>query len=118
MRAPPPAAGAAPPMPPFEAFDQLATMVAAVAPDGRCLQANAALENTLGASRRTLQRGNALDWLADPAPLRDTLGLVARNQVATSRFDAQLRRIGAAGSELPVHVIVNQTESPSACWWR
>jgi two-component system nitrogen regulation sensor histidine kinase GlnL len=96
----------------FEAFDQLATMVAMVAPDGRCLLANSALENVLGASRRSLSRGNVFDWLADPAQLRDTLWLVARNEVASSRFDAQLKRMPAGSTELPVHVIVNQTEWP------
>ena len=53
----------------FEAFDQLATMIALVAPDGRCLQANAALENVVGVSRRALQRGSLLEWLADAAQL-------------------------------------------------
>ncbi len=96
----------------FDPFDQLATMVALVAPDGRCLQANSALENTIGLSRRALRRGSVLDWLAEPAQLRDTLQLVARNEVATSRFDAQLRRSAAGAGELPIHVIVSQTEAP------
>jgi two-component system nitrogen regulation sensor histidine kinase GlnL len=96
----------------FEPFDQLATMVALVAPDGRCLQANSALENVAGMSRRALRRGSILDWLTEPAQLRDTLQLVARNEVATSRFDAHLKRTAAANGELPVHVIVSQTEWP------
>jgi two-component system nitrogen regulation sensor histidine kinase GlnL len=96
----------------FEAYDQLATMVALASPDGRCLQANAALENTVGLSRRALQRGSVLDWLADPAQLFDTLVMVADNQVATSRFDALMKRQGTAGGELPVHVIVCQTDWP------
>jgi len=96
----------------FEAFDQLASMVALVASDGRCLQANSALENTVGVSRRTLCRGSLLDWLADPAQLRETLWLVARNEVATSRFDAHVKRMPPGSAELPVHVIVNQTEWP------
>ena len=100
------------PDPGFEPFDQLASMVALVAPDGRCLQANSALENIMGVSRRALMRGSILDWLAEPEPLRETLGLVAGNAVATSRFDGALRRQGAGHLELPVHVIVNQTESP------
>ena len=100
------------PDPGFEPFDQLASMVALVAPDGRCLQANSALENTMGVSRRALMRGSILDWLAEPGQLRETLGLVARNAVATSRFDGALRRQGAVHLDLPVHVIVNQTESP------
>ena len=94
----------------FEAFDQLATMVALIDPAGQCLQANSALENVLGTSRRSLQRGTVFDWLADPAPLRETLQMVASNQVATSRFDAAMHRAG--GTELPVHVIVSQTEWP------
>ncbi len=99
-------------LPGFEPFDQLASMVAVVAPDGRCLLANSALENVLGVSRRALQRGSLLDWMADPAQLRETLWLVARNQVASSRFDAHLTRMPAGSPELPVHLIVSQTEWP------
>ena len=95
----------------FEAFDQLATMVAVVHPEGACLHANSALENALGLSRRVLQRGSVLEWIADPTPLRDTLRMVADNAVATSRFDALLRRHPPAGTELPVHVIVSQIEA-------
>jgi len=94
------------------AYDQLATMVALASPDGRCLLANATLENTVGLSRRALQRGSVLDWLADPSQLRDTLVMVAGNQVATSRFDALMKRQGTGGGELPVHVIVCQTDWP------
>jgi two-component system nitrogen regulation sensor histidine kinase GlnL len=96
----------------FEPFDQLASMVAVVTPDGRCLLANSALENVLGVSRRALQRGSLFDWLVDPAPLRETLWLVARNQVATSRLDAHLKRMPVGSAELPVHAIVSQTEWP------
>jgi two-component system nitrogen regulation sensor histidine kinase GlnL len=96
----------------FEPFDQLATMVALAAPDGQCLLANSALENAVGVSRRTLQRGSVLDWLAEPTQLGETLWLVARNQVATSRFDAHLKRQPAGSADLPVHVIVSQTEWP------
>jgi two-component system nitrogen regulation sensor histidine kinase GlnL len=106
VKAPP----AAPVVTGFEPFDQLATMVALVAPDGRCLLANSALENVVGVSRRTLKRGSVFDWLSDPTQLRETLWLVARNQVATSRFDAHLRRMPVGSTELPVHVIVSQTE--------
>ena len=54
----------------FEAFDQLATMVALASPDGRCLQANSALENVVGVSRRALRRGSIFDWMNDPTQLR------------------------------------------------
>ena len=87
-------------------------MVALVAPNGSCLQANSALENVLGVSRRALQRSNILDWLTEPTQLRDALAVVASNQVATSRFDAHMKRLPAGSAELTVHVIVNQTESP------
>jgi two-component system nitrogen regulation sensor histidine kinase GlnL len=96
----------------FDPFDQLATMVALASPDGRCLQANAALENVMGVSRRALQRGSIFGWLVDPTQLRETLWLVARNQVATSRFDAHMKRMPVGSPELPVHVIVSQTEWP------
>jgi len=96
----------------FEPFDQLATMVAMATPDGGCLLANSALENAVGTSRRALKRSNVLDWLADAEQLRETLGLVASNQVATSRFDAHLKRLPVGNSDLPVHVIVSQTEWP------
>ncbi|HLL17144.1 MAG TPA: ATP-binding protein [Rubrivivax sp.] len=90
-------------------------MVALAAPDGSCLQANSALENSLGVSRRALARGNVCDWFVDSGQLRDTLRLVAENQVASSRLDAQMKRLpghGAASAELPVHVIVSQTDTP------
>ena len=96
----------------FEPFDQLASMVALVSPDGSCLQANSALENVVGVSRRALCRGSVFDLLVDPTQLRETLALVASNQVATSRFDAWVRRLPLGSTELPVHVIVNQTEWP------
>jgi two-component system nitrogen regulation sensor histidine kinase GlnL len=94
----------------FDAFDQLATMVALVHAEGHVLRVNAALENTMAASRRSLQRGSLLDWMADAAPMRETLAAVAGNQVATSRFDTHLRRTGA--NDLPVHAIVTQSDLP------
>ncbi len=108
--------------PGFEAFDQLTTMAALVGPDGRCEAANSALENTLGTSRRNLQRSWVADWLVDATQLQDTLRVLQLNQVASSRFDALLKRNiaslntatggGTGAHELPVHVIVSQTEWP------
>jgi two-component system nitrogen regulation sensor histidine kinase GlnL len=96
---------------PLEAFDLLATMVAVVRPSGECLYVNAKLEDTMGASRRTLMRGNLLEWLTEPDTLRSTLAATAANVVATGRFDGHLRRTALGGTEnLPVHVIVTQTE--------
>ncbi len=115
----------------LEAFDLLATMVAVVRPDGRFLLVNATFENMAGLSRRTLMRGNVLDWLVDPAPMREALRLTATNEVASGRFEALMRRqplgatlgalsggpvggwlgsTGAAAHDTPVHVIVNQMD--------
>lgn len=102
---------AAPALPRFDALDLLATMVAVVRPDGRLLYANAMLEDVLGLSRRTLLRGSLLEWLAEPAQLADTLVAVARNEISTGRFEAQVRRAPLAAHEmLPVHVIVTQID--------
>ena len=100
---------------PFDAFDQLATMVAVTHPDGRCLRANSALENTLGQSRRALQRGSVFDWLLDPAPMRESLRQVAHNTVATGRFEAMLPQdycllweAGPAGTLLDYRVVMKR----------
>ena len=92
------------------AFDQLATMVAIVHPQGQCLLANSALEDALGLSRRALQRSDAFDWFADAAPLREHVRMVAGNEVATSRFEAMLKRAPGGAGERPVHVIVSQLD--------
>jgi two-component system, NtrC family, nitrogen regulation sensor histidine kinase GlnL len=94
----------------FAAFDQLAIMVALAGIDGRCQQANAELENVLGVSRRALARRSVFDWVTEPAQLRETLHAVAKNEVATSRFEALLKRQPMGSPELPVHVIVSQAE--------
>jgi two-component system nitrogen regulation sensor histidine kinase GlnL len=97
----------------YRAFDLLPTMVAIARPNGDCLVANASFEAAIGVSRRSLQRGNLLDWLADAQPLRETLLAVARNDFATGRFDGLLKRANGLHPELlPVHVIVNQTDGP------
>jgi two-component system nitrogen regulation sensor histidine kinase GlnL len=101
------------PVPGAEAFDLLATMVAVVRPNGECLCANAAFEAVLGLPRRTILRGRLREWFTEAEQLEDTLAAVARNDFATGRFDAQLRRPAGNHPELlPVHVIVNQTDSP------
>jgi two-component system nitrogen regulation sensor histidine kinase GlnL len=98
--------------PAAEGLDWLATIVALVLRNGECLLVNSTAENMLGVSRRSLERGNILDWFENPAPLADTLRVVADNEVSTGRFDALLRRPtgGESDDGLPVHVIVNQTD--------
>ncbi|MEO7244650.1 MAG: ATP-binding protein [Rubrivivax sp.] len=90
-------------------------MVAVVRPDGHCLRANASLEDVTGLSRRALQRTRVQEWLVDPLPLADALVAVSTNEVACGRFDALMHRSSALGSgsgELPMHVIVSQTDWP------
>ncbi|MED5618560.1 nitrogen regulation protein NR(II) [Ideonella sp. BN130291] len=88
-------------------------MVAMVRPDGECLFANAAFENVLGLSRRSILRGRLGDWFVESDKLDETLNAVSRNDFATGRFDGQLKRPAGQHPELlPVHVIVNQTDSP------
>jgi two-component system, NtrC family, nitrogen regulation sensor histidine kinase GlnL len=104
-----PDAGAA-----YASFDHLATMVAVVTFDGRCVFANASFENVLGLSRRSVQRGSVFDWFVDAQMLRDTVAAVARNEFSTSRLEALLRRPGPTGGDaLPVHAIVNQMDGTS-----
>jgi len=101
-------------VPAYAAFDHLATMVAVVSEDGRCVFANASFEGVLGLSRRSVQRGSVFDWFVDAQRLRDTVAAVRRNDYSTSRLEALLRRPGAShGEPLPVHVIVNQMEASS-----
>ena len=98
----------------YDSFDMLATMVAVVQADGALLFVNAMFENVAGLSRRTLMRSNLFDWFADRQQLRDTLRAVASNEIATARFDGVMKRAPmAANEQLPVHVIVTQTEHGS-----
>lgn len=98
----------------WAAFDLMATMVAVVDRSGRFLYANACFEDVVGVSRRSLLRGSLLDWLADPMSLQESLESVARNEFATGRFDALLRRgllATSSGLEpLPVHVFVTSLQ--------
>ncbi len=95
----------------YAAFDHLATMVAVVSPEGRCVFANASFENVLGLSRRSVQRGPLFDWFVDAGTLRETVAAVSRNEFSTSRMETLLRRPGTTGGDaLPVHAIVTQMD--------
>jgi two-component system, NtrC family, nitrogen regulation sensor histidine kinase GlnL len=96
----------------YEAYDQLATMVAIARGDGQCLLANSTLENAVAVSRRALLRGNVLDWFIDPLPMRETLLALQRDEVTSGRFEAQLKRAPLGSSEpLLVRVAVSQMDS-------
>lgn len=93
----------------FGAFDLLATLVAVVQSDGTVIFANAALEDALGVSRRTIVGSHLPDSFAEPAHLQTALQGAGSNEFAALRYDAKLLRLGR--ELLPVHVIVTQTES-------
>ena len=100
----------------YEAFDLLATLVALAKPDGTVLFVNAGFEAVVGLSRRALVRTSLFERFTDAAALQDTLLAVARNEMATGRLQATLRRGGTAATspeDLPVHVIVTQVDTRS-----
>jgi two-component system nitrogen regulation sensor histidine kinase GlnL len=99
---------------PYLAFDHLATMVAVVNAEGRCVFANAAFENVLGLSRRSVLGESLFDWFVDALVVRETVAAVSSNEFSTSRLEAHLHRPSSThGDALPVHVIVNQMDNCS-----
>ena len=94
----------------FQPFDLLATLVAVVRSDGSVLFANAALEDALGTSRRTIEGSDFAHTFTEPLVLTNALIGVGGNEFATLRYDAWLKRPNR--DLLPVHVIVTQTDKP------
>jgi two-component system nitrogen regulation sensor histidine kinase GlnL len=94
----------------FQSFDLLATLVAVVKGDGAVLFANAALEDALGISRRTIEGSQFPECFTEPVNLQNALAGANSNEFATLRYDALLRRLNR--EPLPVHVVVAQTDTP------
>ena len=94
----------------FHAFDLLATLVAVLRSDGSVLFANAALEDALGTSRRTIEGSNFPDCFTEPHILQNALEGAGSNEFAALRYDAWLKRLNH--EPVPVHVILAQTERP------
>ena len=92
----------------FQPFDLLATLVAVVRNDGAVLFANAALEDALGSSRRTIEGTDFALNFTEPFALNNALAGVGGNEFAALRYDAWLKRPNR--ELLPVHVIVTQTD--------
>ncbi len=92
----------------FQSFDLLATLVAVLGHDGTVLFANAALEDTLGISRRAILGSHLPDIFTDPLSLKNALQGTDGTQLAALRYDAWLKRPNH--DPLPVFVIVTQTE--------
>jgi two-component system nitrogen regulation sensor histidine kinase GlnL len=87
----------------------LATLVAVVHSNGAVAFANAALEDALGISRRSIVGSQFPDSFTEPSHLKTALQGAGSNQFAALRYDAWLKRF--AHDLLPVHVIVTQTEN-------
>ena len=94
----------------FQAFDLLPTLLAVVDDAGVVLFANAALEDAVGLSWRSIEGTPLGQYFPEAATLQHALHGVRGNQFAALRYDGQLRRQG--GELLPVHAIVAQTERP------
>jgi two-component system nitrogen regulation sensor histidine kinase GlnL len=89
----------------WTSFDLLATPVAVLDTAGRLLAVNAALEDALGQSRRSLQGQVLADHFVDAHPLRSALEGLQANEFAALRYEALLRRHHHTDN-LPVHVII------------
>ena len=94
----------------FQALDLLATLVAVVGANGVVLFVNAALEDALGLSRRSVAGAQLADFFTDPAQLVNALAGAQDNEFAALRYDAWLK--SPHRDPLPVHVVVAQTEVP------
>ncbi len=93
----------------FQPLDLLATLAAVVDADGRVVFANAALEDALGMSRRSINGSLLQECFTEPQLLDNALQGARGNEFAALRYDAWLRR--QTHDPLPVHVVVAQTET-------
>ena len=84
--------------------------MAVVRSDGTVLFANAALEDAMGTSRRSIEGSLFPESFAEPQVLRHALESAHSNEFAALRYDALINR--HHHDPLPVHVIVAQTERP------
>lgn len=92
----------------FQSLDLLATLVAVLAADGAVIYANAALEDALSMSRRSITGLMLQEFFTEPTSLQSALEGARSNEFAALRYDAWLKRAGH--EPLPVHVVVAQTE--------
>ena len=78
----------------FQAFDLLPTLLAVVDDAGVVLFANAALEDAVGLSWRSIEGTPLGRYFPEAATLQHALQGVRGNQFAALRYDGQLRRQG------------------------
>lgn len=92
----------------FQALDQLCTLIVVLDEQGCVRFANAALENALGQSRRTMEGSEFAAYFAEPAVLDKALCGARDNDFAALRFEAGLLRPGL--EPLPVHATLSLVE--------
>lgn len=92
----------------FQAYDLLATLVAVVNAEGEIMFSNAALEDALGLSRRSIVGSQVADIFTEPTQLQNALAGATGNEFAAMRYDALLKRTGY--EPFPVHVLVTRIE--------
>lgn len=93
----------------FHALDQLSTLVAVLDPQGRLQFANAALEHSLGLSRRSLLQADFSSFFTDPRLLQKALYSATDPSFIALRFEAQLLR-RSHPDPMPVHANVGAGE--------
>ena len=91
----------------LQTLDLLATSVAVVRADGIVVFANAALEDVMGLSRRSIEGSLLTQYFVESATLQNAFEGAQTNACAALRYDAHLHR--QAQEPLPVHVIVAPT---------
>ncbi len=92
----------------YQPFDLLATLVTVVDRQGVVLFSNAALEDVLGISRRSIVGMAFAEAFTEPSQLQNALEGVIENEFGAMRYDAWLKRVGY--ESLPVHVIITRTD--------
>ena len=92
----------------LQVLDMLSLLVAVLRIDGSLLYANAALEQHLGVSRRTLEGTDFSQFFTDPALLQTALAGTRSIDFAALRYEASLKRLHQ--EPVPVHVNVAPTE--------
>ncbi len=97
----------------WQSFDLLATMVAVLDDQGKVLFVNAALEDALGISKRSVIGTRLATSLAAPSQLQNALQGVLCNEYALLRYDDWLKPVGHEA--VPVHVIVGLSGRPNEC---
>lgn len=94
----------------FQSLDLLSLLVAVLTGDGAVQFVNAALENVLGLSRRTLEGVDFPQFFTDPTLLHTALEGARSHDFAALRFEASLKRLHQ--DPVPVQVSVAAAEQP------